>query len=167
MIIPGFPMPLAMQGGSVPYLPIPAMTSNTTPAGWEAFASSQFNATYAAWKAFDKLSGSGTGYWRNVDGVPSHIGLYAPSQFIVAAYAITVDNTNFASKNFELQGSNDGLSWDVLDAQTNVSWGPYQRQQWAVASPSAYNRYRLVDLGGTSFSRVYVGELELLQEDDL
>jgi hypothetical protein len=168
MIIPGFPMPLAMRGGSVPYLPIPAMTSNTTPAGWEAFADSQSSIALYAWKAFDGIDNSG--YWSPTNtAFPHHVGLSAPAQFVVVRYAIVSANTNSAAPSgFGLQGSNNGTSWDTIDERFGVSWtGTYQRQEWDVTTPGAYSYYRLLILGQASGQQSRVCEVIFLQEDDL
>lgn len=149
---------------------LPAMTSNTAPAGHVASASSQ-ESPYNAYRAFDK-SNVATNTWA------TFLGLYAncwvqrqtPSAILVGAYRIVHNNGSGRAPNtFELQGSNDGSSWATLDSRAGqtgwASSGTVETRYFTVPNPTtAYFYHRLsitANNGDTNYTTV--NELELLQ----
>ncbi|WP_371866341.1 discoidin domain-containing protein [Duganella radicis] len=59
-------------------------------------------------------------------------------------------------KDWQFQGSNDGVSWTTLDAQSNQTFtGRLQLKNYAVATPASYRYYRLnitANNGDSSFT---------------
>lgn len=146
----------------------PGMTGYTTVAG-TASASSEYNTTYRAWKAFDHANGVNDS-WVAATGTTGWLQYQFPMARAVTEYAVTSRNEGANSrvpKSWTFQGSNNGTSWDTLDTQTNVTdWAYFAstRKVFTVASPSSYTYYRL-NISATNFSSadyVSVGELELI-----
>jgi len=78
----------------------------------------------------------------------------------VTMYTITSGASEAAPAQWTLQGSSDGRRWTTVDTRKGEVF-PWHRQTrgFAVASPVAYARYRLVFAGSAAAS---VAELELL-----
>jgi len=59
-------------------------------------------------------------------------------------------------KDWQFQGSGDGVTWTTLDTQSNQAFtGRYQLKSYAIASPAAYRYYRLnitANNGDTTFT---------------
>lgn len=85
---------------------IPTMTSNTAPSG-EAFASSIYNNTYAAFKAFD---GNNYSQWLPTSGATNNsIGYKFPSA-IKGKLAFIMSSEVGASRTFEIVGTNGDVN---------------------------------------------------------
>lgn len=158
---------------------LPAMTSPTEPSGYSAFASSVYNglAIYQPWYAFDKtnateISDNTKGYW--VSGAaptassPQWIEIRLPQPKPVTGYSVR--NRNFASNvasanSWQLQGSNDGATWQVLHTVTGDTRNTAGlTRSFAIGSKTAaYSRFRLlITARNGSDLFVAVSELDLL-----
>ncbi|AMP00207.1 F5/8 type C domain protein [Collimonas arenae] len=65
---------------------------------------------------------------------------------IVQRYTVISSNDKVARdpKNWQFQGSNDGINWTTLDTQSNQAFAErFQLKNYAVASPASYRYYRL------------------------
>lgn len=107
----------------------PIMTSNNTPAGYVASASSN-NAN--AWKAF----AIGTGvFWISSSPAPQWVQLQFPTAHVVLNYFTSV---TAGVMSWTLQGSNDGIGWTDLDSRSGVNGGGFN-----IASPASWSYYRM------------------------
>jgi predicted alpha-1,2-mannosidase len=82
----------------------------------------------------------------------------------VTTYALTSGNDEPGRdpKGWELLGSNDGTTWDVLDARTGQTFAQRgQTREFPVADPKAYRSYRLNVSANGGAPIVQLGELEL------
>jgi len=147
---------------------IPTMTSNTAPSG-VASSSSQLNPGYAAWKALDHQNADIYGWFSSSSGPPFWLRYQFASAHVVTRYAVT--SRNEASprppKTWELQGSNDGATWDTLDSQTDITdWAALlnERKVFDIANATPYVYYRLYITAGNNATYVGVGELEMMTE---
>jgi len=152
-----------------------AMTSATTSlAGYSfggagsytATASSEFQASQAAYFAFDKTPGSGTtNYWASVAGsydVPTgtcisgaSLGGYTgewlkiqfPSQIIPLYFSLQartdVSPTQMPA-GFYMIGSTDNSTWNLVTSQTGIAWSVGQTQTFAGFGTTPFNYYALV-----------------------
>jgi len=137
------------------YLPgtaTPVMTSNTTPSG-VAFASSQFSLNEPPWLAFDQ---STTTAWRSGTANSGSIGYQFPTGKIIKQYAfISWSNNNFNPRNWTFEGSNDGVTYTIIEtvtAFTTVVDTWYVRNVSANTTSYAYYRMNItaVQLAGTT-----------------
>ncbi|MEK4525631.1 SPRY domain-containing protein [Paenibacillus sp. FSL H8-0104] len=130
---------------------IAIMTSNTTPAG-KASASSIYSNNYGAWKAFDRLDDQFL--WAST----SKIGWLAYEFFkpvVIAKYTLLANSAELtqAPKNWKFEGSNDGVNWTVLDAQTNqVGWQSGMKREFVIINKKSFIQYRVnvTDNNGSS-----------------
>jgi hypothetical protein len=128
------------------YLPgtaTPVMTSNTTPSG-VAFASSQFSLNEPPWLAFDQ---STTTAWRSGTANSGSIGYQFPTGKIIKQYAfISWSSNNFNPRNWTFEGSNDGVTYTIIEtvtAFTTVVDTWYVRNVSANTTSYAYYRMNI------------------------
>lgn len=156
---------------------IPQLTNNTTPSG-KAFASN-FNRNYDAYYAFNTVTyrfqtaiGSG--------GV-GFLGYEFDDKIIVLKYGInSISNSsdlNEMPKDWTFEGSNDGVSWNVLDVQKDQIWElKNSTKEYIINSPKEYKIYRLnwtANNGNVHYtsiqdlkmySGIYINEWELVSD---
>ncbi|MCU0287024.1 MAG: discoidin domain-containing protein [Acidobacteria bacterium] len=132
---------------------VPIMTSDTTPSG-TASASSIYDSTYPAWKAFDGNDeseawsrwisvydyGFTTPQWLSYEFTsPRRIDLY----YILPEYGSSTKDRS--PKNWTLEGWN-GSTWVTLDTRTNILndsvWNA-GGLHFSVTNPGYYTKYRL------------------------
>ena len=162
---------------TVPFPPA-AMTSYATTLNtgygqgtYVASASSELDATgtYASWRAFDKVTGSGYwftssavystnapyGYTGTVTTVDVNGNSYAgewiqvqnPSSIVLSSYSIlqvaALVNYNSPSR-FWLLGSRDGINWSLVDSRTGATWVAGAYSTFTTAASQAFTHFRLV-----------------------
>lgn len=107
---------------------VPVMTSNTAPSG-VASASAVDSDYFAAWKAFD---GSGVGWLMPYNVSSGWLEYVLPDGQTRHLVSYTIkprvnDAEISAPRDWSIQGSNDGTTWDVLDTRAGESrWGSNQ-----------------------------------------
>jgi len=95
-------------------MPIPQMTSNTTPSGIASASSVQLS--NAPWNAFDRNTGT---RWQGV-GIANWISYQFPTGKIIKRYGFfssAFNGNNIRTWTFE--GSNNNVTWSILDTQLN------------------------------------------------
>ena len=105
---------------------VPMMTSDTTPSGTVSASSN----SSTAWKGI-----AGNPYWLCPPAAPGWWQYQFPSSHTVYEYSWSSTSGRY---DYQLQGSNDGLTWTTLDAQVNV--GVFSG---LIASPQPFIYYRL------------------------
>ena len=144
---------------------IPPMTSNTTPIG-EASASDSGDST---WKVFD---GDNSTYWISTKHTGNQWVQYAFDKPTVAnALKLSSNTANNAPsfvKLFDLLGSNDGDSFDVIYSGENTTYGLGTVIYHTFNNTKAYKYYRLVSKGNFASVTAYdqIGELQLYGTPD-
>jgi hypothetical protein len=115
----------------------PIMTSNTAPSG----VASASTAVNPAWNAFD---GNTSNDWGGA-APPQWIQYQFTSSLIIRSYSIFYrGGTDGYPTNFNLQGSNDGISFTTLDTRTGFVYTLGQYNTFTITAPySAYSYYRL------------------------
>ena len=125
-------------------------------------ASDNANNSANAKRAFDH--NSGTQWFSN--GVQGWLQYDLGHTETVQRYSVISSNSAVARdpKAWELLGSNDGVTWQSLDAQNNqVSAQPYALKNYPVARPGAYRYYRLnITANNGDTTSTGLGELGLL-----
>lgn len=136
---------------------IPLMTSNSSIYG-TAYASSEW-ATHEAYKAFDHDNST---YWSTSSGVYGELRFTFPSSEKVKTYTVRTSSQPLANvpKTWTFQGSNDGVSWTVLD--TVSSWlSPNFTYTYSIPNNSYYDRYRLVITANNGGYSTSVAEVQM------
>lgn len=148
---------------------LPYMTGNSTPPPYVVVASSEYNSTYAAWKAFNGTNLSATDSWGSIyDGTKAGwIKIYCGGRSArVSSYSITsraevADGA--APSSFYLEGSNDDNAWIQLDYRENqIGWGINEkRTYYNNIRFGSFKYYRLRALSNNGGNNIAIGMLEL------
>ena len=147
----------------VPSSSIPLMTSNTTPIGTGIATASTNNAS--AYQAFDRNAGAtSTGWTGAANG--GWLGFFFDTGKIIKRYVYR--NFNQAANcpySWTFEGSNDAVSWTVLDTVTNYPQSANNFYTSSVlANTSSYTKYRInVSAVQTSGSTLIISKLEMTE----
>ncbi|MDP9698870.1 hypothetical protein J2T16_001767 [Paenibacillus intestini] len=140
---------------------IPRMTSNTTPEGEVLVSNSpNGNATFG-WEAFD--GGLNTNWGGNAlpTTMPKWIGYKFHKPKVIVKYRLYITNTTYYPRNYEFQGSNDGINYDTLHSIVGGSSGILN---YIIPNKKAYTHYRLYITALSSGSTLpCVYELEMFE----
>ena len=139
----------------------PAMTSNTAPEG-VASASAE-NAP--AYMAFDHDEYDNSRYWDSGGATTATLEYEFAAARTVKRYAITQGYYGFggpvAPNAWTMEGSNDSVSWTVLDTQSDQGgWASGEKRTYVAANTTAYLYYRL-NMTVANNGRFVVGEWEM------
>jgi hypothetical protein len=136
---------------------IPTMTSNTAPSGVASASDGQS----AAYRLFDKVTNA-IGRIASTSGWWSYL---FPSPTVIRGYAFrgSIASSTNNPKNWTFEGSNDGVTWQVLDTRTNMTYSAdYERKMFVLQNKASFTYYRMnisqVN-GGTSID---MAELEMM-----
>jgi hypothetical protein len=162
---------ITMPGGPILISPH-NMTSNTAPSPFVASASSVpgygTGTTYAPMNAFDGLLDIGH-YWIGIGGGVDWLQLDrgVGSAQILQSYDIqanTIPEPLRSPKNWTMKGSNDGITFTVVDTRTNeTSWGSGELRSYTCATQTTAYRYFRLDITANNgdATNTVVGELSL------
>lgn len=125
---------------------VPVMTSATAPFGVVA-KSSEYGASEAAWKVFDRLA---TTVWTVASGTTGWVSYdfgYG-NQKVVTSYKLGSNNDNAWMNRhpsaWTFQGSNDNSSWTTLDTKSSQpAWSISEERTYVVTNTTAYRYYRI------------------------
>lgn len=119
---------------------IPKMTSNTTPEG-EVLVSNAPNGSFTiGWESFDGILTSGWGNNTLVTTMPKWIGYKFTKPKVIVKYRLYVTNTTYYPRNYEFQGSNDGVNYDTLHSIVGGASGVLD---YIIPNRKSYTHYRL------------------------
>lgn len=146
----------------------PIMTSANTPVPTVVTASSNYDATWAEWHAFDGADG-GAGYcWSSNASPPQwiRIDLGIDQDTEAAGYEMTerADGADGAATWWTFEGSINDVDWHVLDTQVNqttVSAGEVRRFLFSRTSQK-YRYFRLTITAVKGAWAPAVAELQIL-----
>jgi len=154
---------------------IPAMTGATT--GGVSVSANESQATFDAWKAADGTQTDATASdWASVNapsgGAPKTLTVDLGSAVLVSRYELAASgwssNTaqSFMARDWTLEGSDDGLSWTLLDTRTNApAWSAAQGRTYQIASPASYRYYRLSVTATQNGQLLILGKIQLYAPD--
>lgn len=124
---------------------IPKMNSNTFTdehGTWIASGSSKYSDVFDFFYAFDRSTAN---FWEtNVS--PSHLQIEIPDpeNYYIDGYIMRISKfTNRYAKEWTLQGSDDGKTWDDLDKQTGQNLSDLEEHKYPLTLRKAYKYYRL------------------------
>lgn len=124
---------------------IPKMNSNTFTdehGTWIASGSSKYSDVFDFFYAFDRSTAN---FWEtNVS--PSHLQIEIPDpeNYYIDGYLMRISKfTNRYAKEWTLQGSDDGKTWDDLDTQKDQNLSDMQEHKYTLTLRKAYKYYRL------------------------
>lgn len=150
----------------------PVMTANETVIGdltYIASSSSQYNDTYAAWKAFTGTFAAETDAWQSqvlptVDA-PQWLKIYCGGQDIFPLYWIIGNCGSYtrSMKNFIIQGSNDDSQW--TDLVTDINYSNIANDTFYVYSTiknQSFKYFRIYITTGNATNLVKVGNWSMV-----
>ncbi|ASR47218.1 hypothetical protein B4V02_11235 [Paenibacillus kribbensis] len=141
---------------------IPKMTSNTLPSG-VASASNEYSYAYEAFnKGFVTISSawtsSTTSAWLRYD---------FSNPVVIEQYVIYPQTTatDRAPKDWTFEGSNDGITWNVLDTQSNITgWVNSTPKKFSFSNSNSYKNYRINITANNGSQYLALSELEMMSK---
>ena len=124
---------------------IPKMNSNTFTdehGTWVASGSSKYSDVFDFFHAFDR---SNSDFWET-NATPSYLQIEIPDpqNYYVDGYIMRISKfTNRYAKEWTLQGSDDGKTWDDLDTQKGQNLSDLEEHKYPLTLRKAYKYYRL------------------------
>ena len=124
---------------------IPKMNSNTFTdehGTWVASGSSKYSDVFDFFHAFDR---STSDFWEtNVSPSYLQIEIPDPENYYIDGYIMRISKfNNRYAKDWTLQGSDDGKTWDDLDTQNNQNLSDMEEHKYTLTLRKAYKYYRL------------------------
>lgn len=148
---------------------IPKMTSNNTPSGIVT-ASSFASATYTPYKAFDGLNSAISDVWQTGSGIVTGWLAYEfPQPITIGKYSMEGNPTEISlgrqPRDWTFEGSNNGITWTVLDTQVGISdWQSNIKKEFIITNVGNYKHYRInVTLINGGSNNVAIGEMEMFE----
>ena len=109
---------------------------------WIASGSSKYSDVFDFFYSFDRSTAN---FWEtNVS--PSHLQIEIPDpeNYYIDGYIMRISKfTNRYAKEWTLQGSDDGKTWDDLDTQKDQNLSDMQEHKYTLTLRKAYKYYRL------------------------
>lgn len=148
---PSNPTPSPSPAPLDPILPetqnliIPKMNSNTFTdehGTWVASGSSKYSDVFDFFHAFDR---STSDFWET-NASPSYLQIEIPDpeNYYIDGYIMRISKfTNRYAKEWTLQGSDDGKTWDDLDTQKDQNLSDLEEHKYPLTLRKAYKYYRL------------------------
>ncbi|MNQ18729.1 F5/8 type C domain protein [compost metagenome] len=141
---------------------VPLMTSNTTPSG--VARSSTFLSGYEPFRAFNRdVPANGVCWATNINNITGWLEYEFPEPRRITAYSLTgqVTAPNRSPRTWTIMASNDGVTWDTLDTQTNITgWVNYGYKTFAFKNTKEYKIYRINITSNNGDSQyVCIGEM--------
>ena len=151
----------------------PKMTSNTTPEPYVVSASSMWNATFEAWKAFNGTVVDIYDGWssaRNI--ITGWLKIDFGSAKRIDAFSVTsrnIDDMTITPKNFILYGSNDDISYEkIYEANNEILWHTKELRLFKLQNYVSYRYYKITfSANNGNISYTGVGYIKFWQDDDI
>jgi hypothetical protein len=141
------------------------MTAVNLPTGYLASSSSIYSSSFADWNGFDNntttyfVSASvyniTTGVYNGtksttINSIGTYLGewlqIQLPSAINIVSYTINTNSPNAAQRSpstYYLLYSNDGLTWNIADTQTNYQWNASFISTFTLATPVTSKYFRI------------------------
>ena len=147
---------------------IPIMTSNTSPSGYIASASSEFSSSYAAWKAFNGSNSAGSNMedsWMTQQYTTTGwLAIELPTAKVIDTYTIAVPNWPGITRKpvgWTFDGWNGSAYVTLQTVTAQYTWPVDVSRTYICSNATAYKKYRInVTEGGTD--GLFIGEFELI-----
>lgn len=145
----------------------PVMTSNTTPSPYIVSASSIYNSTYPAWKAFNGTNSSSSDAWITASGATTGwLSIDLASPVTINSFKMSArysSDITASPKNFSLSGSNNGTDYTLIKSFTGeTGWKVNETRLYNLDVDVTYRYYRLDISANNGQTYTLVGELQLL-----
>ncbi len=142
------------------------MSSDTLPSPFVASASSVYSTSLTAYKAFSGENTNAISSWVSADGSPnSWVQIDYGSKKIANIVYVTNRNdfdsfANSSPKDFNILGSNDGISFDVIaEIKNQTNWIQNETRKFLISEPKEYRYYRLEIISNNGGTYTAIGEI--------
>ena len=133
----------------LPNMSIPIMIANITPGG-TAFAGQNDG---IAFRAFDNIS---TTLWTSINLTDAFVGCEFLTSKVIKRYYINRTSTTERPKSWTFEGSNDGITYTILDTVVSNTLGtPFVSSLLAITTAYTYYRLNVSAVNGGGAVRVY------------
>lgn len=137
----------------------PAMTANNAPSPFVAAASGIFNASFDAWRAFNRNGSDG---WAGLNNSPQWISMDFGNNnsVLIDGYTLILPNNTTNPRNWTFEGSNDNVNWTILHTVSG-SGIVASYSVFSIGNITSYRYYRYnitLNNGGTQPN---INEIEL------
>ena len=145
---------------------IPKMNSNTFTdehGTWVASGSSKYSDVFDFFHAFDR---STSDFWET-NASPSYLQIEIPDpeSYYIDGYIMRISKfNNRYAKDWTLQGSDDGNTWDDLDKQAGQNLSDMEEHKYSLTLRKAYKYYR-VNMSNYASSMCSLSHFNLLGYD--
>lgn len=140
----------------------PVMTANNAPSPYVASASSEYNATYAAWKAFDHSVGNISLWDAGFNVTTGWLKFDFNLNTIVRSYSMYAYTgyQNYHPTAWTFEGSNDNSNWTTLDTRSGISWSAEELKTFSFINETTYRYYR-INVSASGSTELIICELEM------
>ncbi|MGW8958627.1 discoidin domain-containing protein [Paenibacillus sp. NPDC055715] len=141
---------------------VPHMTSNTLPSG-VASASNEYSYAY---RSFDGDFATISSAWGS-DENTAWLRYDFPKPEVIEQYVIYPQTTatDRSPKDWTFEGSNDGVTWNVLDTQSNITgWVDSTPKKFTFSNSNSYKDYRINITANNGSQYISFGELEMMSK---
>gem|GEM_PF-2416867 len=130
-------------------VPIITMTSNNAPSPYVTSASSEYNATYAAWRAFQRSAGGGSNNeWATASAISNFWAkIDMNSAYLATAAIMRCRSSNECPSNWRIEGSNDNSVWTTLYSNSGTMSTTATTVNFTASG--TYRYYRMYSVSGT------------------
>lgn len=139
-----------------------SMTANNEPIPYVATASSEFSATYAAWKAFNGTNVDVLDRWRSSTKANQYIQINFGKALVIDTIKITSPSSPVTEvpTRIEVQGSNDGVTFTSITTISTLTTYTSSESRVFEIPLSNYKYMRLIPLSTISTSSYFsIGEI--------
>ncbi|SEA79535.1 DNRLRE domain-containing protein [Paenibacillus sp. 276b] len=146
---------------------IPVLNSNTSSPDMTIIVSSALNLNYNGWRAFNGVLSGDTNRWVANNPAPSHLTVVYKKPRLIKHYSVrSAIYNNAAPKVWQIQGSNDGVKWFLLDERTNVT-GLLTSSFYSFSNDTYYTMYRIHITATNGYAGYYssIDALQFYEED--
>ncbi|MBD8498872.1 DNRLRE domain-containing protein [Paenibacillus arenosi] len=132
--------------------------------GYTVRASAVYSNSYSPWLAFNNKD---SGYWTpGSTGGKGWIAIDIAMPANATGYLLGASDVNPHTdmpKSWTFEGSDDGITWTVLDAQDNAPvWGQkHEKRKYDIKSPAASFRWFRLNISSTHGGWIGIGEIEI------
>lgn len=135
---------------------VPEMSDYTVPSGTVSTSS---DGTSPAWHAFN--SSDGLSWIATNSSLPQWLQYEFPAGHVMGKYSLYCDTGGVLPTDWKLEGSNDGVTWTLLDNQTAYSWPIGQLTTIFFNNTASFTTYRLTITGMNVPQPAYISVMQL------
>lgn len=139
---------------------VPKLTSSSDQVTGIITSASSQNTNTQAYSAFSD------GTWQVSSGTTGWLRIKFPNPVNIGSFSMMGwTNTQQNTTKITFRGSNDGVTWEVIDTFTVIKWTSNVRTSFSTMNKKSYNYYEFSDLVSTS--TLTMSKIELYERNDI